>query len=112
MIQWTTPTIIWTFPVGTDFSDVVSMVCTLKQRDLIINKSFEELTIADNEVSFKLSQEESGKFFSNLIPPTLLNQHPNNILVQLNWLYSDGNRGCSNIAVIEVNDNLFKEKME
>lgn len=98
MVQATTPTFLLTLPI--DLSDLSSMVFTITQGETKINKRDSELQINGQVVSVYLTQEETMCFKKG------------SAKIQLNWLYQDGSRGCSDIATIDVTPNLLLEVLE
>lgn len=103
MFKAITPTITMTFPAEMDFDEVAHICFTMKQGSkVVLEKHDSQLTIADNVVSVWLSQAET------------LALSPGEATFQLNWTYPpDGNnrvaRGCSDVHVIVIKDNLKNE---
>lgn len=100
MVQATTPTFLLTLPSTVDLSLINTMMFTLEQGSLEIDKTGSDLEISGQVVSVYLTQEETMKFKKG---PARL---------QLNWTYPDGKRACSNIVTIDVSPNLFMEVLE
>ena len=94
MYRGTTPTLILTFPEGTDFSgsDVYVSLSDQKRNELI---RMENPPIEDNVISIFLTQEQT------LALPTY-------VLIQVNWTYGN-KRACSNIVSIDTKRNLVNE---
>lgn len=94
MYRGTTPTLILTFPEGTDFSgsDVYVSLSDQKRNELI---RMENPPIEDNVISIFLTQEQTLAL-------------PNYVLVQVNWTYGN-KRACSNIVSIDTKRNLISE---
>ena len=94
MYRGTTPTLILTFPEGTDFSgsDVYVSFSDQKKNELI---RIENPPIEDNVISIFLSQEQTLAL-------------PNYVLIQVNWTYGN-HRACSNIVSIDTKRNLIGE---
>lgn len=101
MFKGTTPTIVLTFDESVDFSEAESVVVTLATdyHKVLTEKSGSELTINTNVISFKFTQAET------------LAMETDNMLIQVNVLYSDGTRIASNIATVEWDNNLKGEIM-
>lgn len=100
MVQATTPTFILTLPQNIDLGEAAHVYFTLKQNDTEIEKSDADLTIDENEVSVYLSQAET------------LMLSVGRARIQLNWTYANGARACSNLAIVEVTENLLKAVVE
>lgn len=100
MVQATTPTFLLTLPSSVDLSLIQTMLFTLEQGCVEIDKTGNDLSIDGQTVSVWLSQEETLQFKKG---PAKL---------QLNWTYSDGKRACSKIVGVEVSPNLFAEVLE
>ena len=94
MYRGTTPTLILTFPEGTDFSGstVYVSLSDQKRNELI---RIENPPIEDNVISIFLTQEQT------LALPTY-------VLIQVNWTYGN-KRACSNIVSIDTKRNLISE---
>ena len=101
MYKGTTPTLTITFDESVDFSEAEHVVVTFATdyHKVIAEKSDSELTIADNKIIINFTQEET------------LSMKPGAMLVQVNILYSDGLRVCSDIGTIHWIDNLKNEVM-
>lgn len=97
MVQATTPTFILTLPSDIDLSLADSVQLTLIQGNYTITKLKSDMDIDANVVSVYLSQEDT------------VNLHRGLARLQLNWTYGDHSRACSNIAEIQVEENLLKE---
>ena len=97
MVQATTPTFILTLPNDVDLSIANDVWFTMRQGCTCIQKHGEELDIAANVVSVYLAQEETLKLTKG------------NASIQLNWVYENGERACSEIKTIPVTENLLKE---
>ena len=95
MVQGTTPTFVMTFPQGTDFSEISEMVFTLTQGRYIINKK--DCEVEGRTVSVFLRQLET------------LRLDVGKAKIQLNWTYANGERACSVIKEIDVDENLLRE---
>ena len=101
MYKGTTPIIKLTFNEDVDFSDAESVVVTFATdyHKTITEKTDDELDIIDNMISIHLTQKET------------LAIRGQKILVQVNVLYSDGNRVASDIKTIHWSENLKGELM-
>ena len=99
MVQATTPTFVLTLPNTLDLSTASKVTFTISQDNgnVVINKSDSELDINANVVSVYLSQEETLQF-----------SHFIDAQIQLNWVYLDGSRACSEIKDVVVGENLHK----
>ena len=98
----TTPTYIFTLPEDIDLSSADSVYVTFCKTNYenILTKEDNEMEIDVNTVSVFLTQEETLSFPRG------------DVLVQINWLYDDGNttqRACSEIITIPAKRNLIDE---
>ena len=94
MYRGTTPTLILTFPEGTDFSgSTVYVSFSDQKRNELIR--LENPPIDDNVISIFLTQEQTLAL-------------PNYVLIQVNWTYGN-RRACSNIVSIDTKRNLINE---
>ena len=100
MVQATTPTFILTLPDTVDLSQAANIYFSLRQKNVIIEKSNDDLTVDGQTVSVYLSQAET------------LQLVPGAAQIQLNWTYANGSRACSNIVSVQVTENLLKEVVE
>lgn len=97
MVQATTPTFVLTLPESVDPSQFSKTVFSLSQDNLMINKTGNSLIIDGHTISVLLTQAETLKFVVG------------KAYLQLNWLYADGTRACSEIKEIEITPNLLRE---
>lgn len=97
MYQATTPTFVLTLPNTVDLSQASKVVFAISQEQTIIEKTGDALTISGQTVSVYFTQAETLKF------------HAGSVKLQLNWVYADGSRACSNVVSIRVNENLVKK---
>ena len=101
MIRGTTPTFTLTLNDETvDLTLAENVFVTFKQgyKDCCkasITKSGEDISVSAHEVSVTLTQKDSLHFVEGPL------------LIQVNWVYSDGTRACSEIAKIDVTENLL-----
>ena len=100
MVQATTPTFILTLPDTVDLSEAANIYFSLRQKNVIIEKSNDDLTVDGQTVSVYLSQAETLQLVSGAAQ------------IQLNWTYANGSRACSNIVSVQVTENLLKEVVE
>lgn len=100
MVQATTPTFILTLPDTVDLSQAANIYFSLRQKNVIIEKSNDDLTVDGQTVSVYLSQAETLQLISGAAQ------------IQLNWTYANGSRACSNIVSVQVTENLLKEVVE
>ncbi|MBQ2452333.1 MAG: hypothetical protein II276_02615 [Bacteroidales bacterium] len=100
MVQATTPTFVLTLPNDVDPSDFANIYFTLRQKNVLIEKTGTDLTIDGQTVSVYLSQAETLQLVSGAAQ------------IQLNWTYANGSRACSNIVSVQVTENLLKEVVE
>lgn len=101
MIKGTTPTFILTIDdANVDLTEATVYV-TFKQdgdgcRGLSLTKTGDDITVSANEVDVYLTQAETLKF------------QKGQLYIQLNWVYADGSRACSDIKAIKVDKNLIE----
>lgn len=108
----TTPTYTLTFSDGVDLTQAASVAVTISQsatapileltdEDLVITAVTDgQGNVTGSTVAFSLTQEQTIALPSG------------NLFVQVNWVYSDGSRACSNIQSISIRLNLKNEVME
>ena len=90
-----TPTITYTFSV-VDVGDLTEAILTIKHRRGIVEKVLEEASVDNNEISWRLSQEE-----------TLALYQP--VSMMLNFKTADGTRGASKKTNILLESNYVNE---
>lgn len=95
MVQATTPTFMLTLPEGLDLSEATNIYFTLQQGNVDVRK--DNLTVTGQTISVYLTQAETLPFKAGIAK------------LQLNWIFADGSRACSNIVSIHVGDNLIDE---
>lgn len=100
MVQATTPTFVLTLPDTVDLSQAANIYFSLRQKNVLIEKTGDDLTVDGQTVSVYLSQEETLQIVSGAAQ------------IQLNWTYANGSRACSNIVSVQVSENLLKEVVE
>lgn len=100
MVQATTPTFVLTLPETVDLSQAANIYFSLHQKNVLIEKSNNDLTVEGQTVSVYLTQGET------------LQLAPGMAKIQLNWTYPNGARACSNIVSVSVSENLLKEVVE
>lgn len=97
MIRGTTPTFTLTLNDNTiDLTQASNVYATFKQGDKVLTKSGEDLTVTAKTVEVYLNQEESLSFLAG-----------SKVAIQLNWTYAQGQRACSTIATVDINNNLI-----
>lgn len=100
MVQATTPTFILTLPDTVDLSQAANIYFSLRQKNVLIEKTGDDLTVDGQTVSVYLGQAETLQLCSGAAQ------------IQLNWTYANGSRACSNIVSVQVSENLLKEVVE
>ena len=100
MVQATTPTFILTLPDTVDLSQAANIYFSLRQKNVLIEKAGDDLTVDGQTVSVYMSQAETLQLVSGAAQ------------IQLNWTYANGSRACSNIVSVQVTENLLKEVVE
>ena len=100
MVQATTPTFVLSLPETVDLSEAENVYFTIRQNQTLITKSGENITVDGQTVYVHLSQAETVRFMNGVAK------------IQLNWVYADGKRACSNIVNVKVLPNLVMEVLE
>ena len=92
----TTPTIVCSLPSGIDISGAEHIYLSLTQiySGHQIIKSDDEITVSGNDYGAFFSQEETLSFVAD---------EP--VEVQINWVFSDGKRGCTDKPTIAFDEN-------
>ena len=99
MVQGTTPTFVLTLPSDVDLTDATNIYFTVTQvgqPNISVTKHGNDINIEGNQVSIFLSQAETLQFCEGFVE------------VQLNWVYSTGERACTKVVRIKVEKNLLK----
>ena len=95
----TTPTIICTFEnEELDFTTAAHVYFIISQSGQRIIKSDDELTIEEKTIEVYLSQQDTLQF--NSFKPCE---------IEVNWTFSNGDRGKSEIINIEIDKTLLPE---
>lgn len=102
MYRGTTPTYTLTLPEGTDLTGADQVIVTISDLDMnpLLEISNEDLTIDENEIELRLTQEET------LALPA------GQVLIQVNWTFVSGSntdRACSEIVSVPSLRNLHNE---
>lgn len=97
IIRGTTPTVKYVF-TKIDVSDITAAFLTIEQcGSLIVDKDLESATIVDNNIYWRLEQEET------------LAASCGSAKMMLNWLLEDGTRGASNELGLVFKENQKDE---
>ena len=100
MVRGTTPTFKLILNDDTvDLTTATKVYVTFSQNGIKLTKS-EDLEILEKEVDVYLSQEETLAFVLSSVE------------IQINWIYGDGKRACTNIVRVPVGRNLINEVLE
>lgn len=100
MVRGTTPTFKLILNDDTvDLTTATKVYVTFSQNGIKLTKS-EDLEILEKEVDVYLSQEETLAFVLSSVE------------IQINWIYGDGKRACTNIVRVPVGRNLISEVLE
>ena len=103
MIIGTTPTFTLKFKrtYDVDLTQVSKIYVTLKQGNVILNKTGSDISVVDAKtVQFSLTQEESLGLTID-----------KSVELQLNWVYSDNKRAATKIITIDLEKQLLKEQI-
>ena len=98
MYKGTTPTLLFSTQAEIDLTRAENIYITLsdmKKRE-IFTKSGSDLYIEAQRVGVYLTQEETLSL-------------PQRIQAQINWTYPNEKRMCSQIMILNVNDNLLNQ---
>lgn len=104
MIRATTPTLTLTIPTSIDLTLPKDIYVTFEQEDLSLTKIVDknsDLDTSTNVISVFLSQAETLQFKPN-----------SQALVQVNWVYENGNRGATKRKTIVIEPNLLDRVIE
>ena len=100
----TTPTFTLTFTdENLDLTDAAHVYVTFKSGTTKVTKSDSQLTIAEKSVSAVLTQADTLSFLtasSNNVTP---------VEIQVNWTYSGGDRGSSEVVTYPFSKQLLAE---
>ncbi len=100
MVRGTTPTFKLILNDDTvDLTAATKVYVTFSQTGIKLTKS-EDLDVYEKEVDVYLSQEETLAFVLRSVD------------IQINWIYDDGKRACTNIVKASVGRNLINEVLE
>lgn len=107
MVKYTTPT-IHLIVEGVDITDK-DIYVTLEQGNIELSKTGSDLTVTaiteeqntDTDITFVLTQEETGQ-----LNPC------RNVMIQVNWIASNGVRAATEIKAIGVMQNLLDEVID
>lgn len=104
MINYTTPSIPLLVK-GIDLTDGYDVYVTLEQENIELTKSGQDISMVkktnDTEVTIVLTQEESAMFRWNA-----------SVMIQVNFIDSDGVRDATNPVTISVMRNLLDKVIE
>ena len=93
IIRGTTPTIKFTYSEIT-VSNITKAILTLKQRNaVVVEKNLLDAIVGEDDLSWKLSQEETLKLASKV-----------DVTILCDWLLADGTRGRSKSLTTAVGD--------
>lgn len=98
--QGVTPTITFTLPQEIDLTEAENVYLVLKQGNLELTKSNEELTVQDNIVSVYLTQAETLQF------------EVGRVEAEIDWTYADGSRGETDTAYIDWARTLMRKVLK
>ena len=98
--QGVTPTFTLTVPETVDLTAAANVYATFDQGKISLTKTGTDLTVSAQTVDVFLSQQETIMFQKGYVA------------IQLNWTYSDGSRGCSEIKSIPWDINLLPEVLQ
>jgi len=99
MYRYTTPTFTLTFPEGTALDQASQVFVSFgnSSGEEILRLTGDAIEVSDNVIEVYLSQEQT----KDLPTPS--------VQIQANWIYTDGNRACSNIVSVSVRRNMLEE---
>lgn len=98
MIRGTTVPLVFDLDETLDTSTIQagSLVLKIRQLDMELEKSGEDLTLNDHAITVQLTQEESLKLTVGTAE------------AQANWLYTNGTRDASDVGYFEVERQLLE----
>ena len=99
MVRATTPTFVLEFE-DIDLTEALELFVTLRQGSTVLTKTGNDLEVTETTITVFLSQEETLSFCEGKAD------------LQVNWVYSDNSRACSNIVSVAVGRNLLPEVIE
>lgn len=97
MHRGTTPTFTLTLPEGYSLDDASNVYVTFSQKGTTLTKSGDSLEISGNTVDVYLEQSETLLFAAG------------SVSVQMNVTFAGGQRACTDIAAVQIKDNLLPE---
>lgn len=95
-----TPTFTLTLPQTVDLTETNNVYATFRQGTNELTKTGDDLTVSEHEVDVYLTQSETLSF------------NRGTVLIQLNWTYADGSRGCSEVVGQAWGENLLERVLE
>lgn len=93
----TTPTFIMSFKEDIDLTLAVTVAFTLTQGGVQVRKELPDLIVSEKQVTVTLDQEDTLQLSEGAA------------ILQLNWVYEDGKRDCSNKIGVFVLSNSLNE---
>ena len=99
--QWTTPTLVLTFTEETlDLTAASSVYVTFKTARETFTKTGESLTVTAKTISIYLEQYETGAMGEG------------SVQIQVNWIDANGNRFASDVATVQITQQLLNKVIE
>lgn len=95
--QGITPTFTFILPSTVDLTQAENVYATFRQMNRELTKTGRDITVREYEVDVFLTQAETLAF------------ERGSVRAQINWTYSDGNRGETDIASIEWAETLLRK---
>lgn len=97
----TTPTLTMTFADDElDLTAASGVYVTLKQNNVEVTKTGTDIAVAPKQVEVALSQADTIQFVEGLVN------------VQVNWIFPDGKRACSDVKAFQMSKQLLKAVIE
>lgn len=97
MHRGTTPTFTLTVPNDYDLTDCGNIYATFEQNQTSVTKSGEDIDVSAHSVDVYLDQSETLMFRRGALN------------IQLNFTFAGGQRACTEIKRINIEDNLLPE---
>lgn len=94
-----------------NYADIVASVVQGAARvDKSYGQDAPEVDVGNDTINLRLEQEDTGRF--RFYPPDACGKADDrNPRVQVNVLYSDGERDATDIGVLDVYEQLYKKEM-
>lgn len=97
----TTPTITITFTDDElDLTAASGVYVTLKQNNVELTKTGTDIAVSAKQIELVLEQDDTVKFAEGFVN------------IQVNWVFPNGKRACSDVQTIQMSRQLLKAVIE